>query len=326
MSRSYLGIDVSKAKLHIALLMGDKAPKRKVVSNDTSGHQELVQWLHRQSVDALHACLEATSTYGFAVAGVLHQQGYEVSIVNPKQIHAYGASRLVRTKTDSVDALTIAQFCRDIAPYPWKPPSATLEVLQQLVRRLDALEQMSVQEKNRLETAPASMVNDIQAHIDYLDEQCQRLLEQISQHLDNDEGGLKQQRDWLDSIPGIGPTTAARILAEIGSLSRFSSAAQLAAYSGLTPQEKTSGSSVQGKPRLSKVGNARLRRALFFPALALIRWHEPIRAWREQLLQRGKTKKQVVGAVMHKLIRWVFGVLHSQAPFDPAIAFPQPEA
>jgi transposase len=323
MRSSYLGIDVSKAKLHLALLIGDKAPKRKVVSNDASGHQELVQWLHRQQVDALYACLEATSTYGFAVARALHQQGYEVSIVNPKQIHAYAGSRLVRTKTDSVDALTIAQFCRDITPYPWTPPSRALELLQQLVRRLDALEQMSVQEKNRLETAPASIVDDIQAHIDYLDEQCQRLLEQISQHLDNDESGLKEQRDWLDSIPGIGLTTAARILAEIGSLSRFSSAAQLAAYGGLTPQEKSSGSSIHGKPRMSKVGNARLRRALFFPALVLLRWHEPIRHWREQLLQRGKTKKQVVGAVMHKLIRWVFGVLHSQAPFDPAIAFPK---
>jgi transposase len=96
----------------------------------------------------------------------------------------------------------------------------------------------------------------------------------------------------------------------------------LAAYIGLTPQQKTSGTSVHGKPRMCKLGNAQLRKLLFLPALNLLRWSLPIGQWQTQLLAQGKTKKQVVGTVMHKLSRWIFGVLHSQKPFDPLIAFP----
>ena len=112
MPLSYLGLDIGKSKIHAALLKGEQAPKRKVVSNDEAGHQALLEWLKHQKVESLHGCVEATSTYGRPIARCLHQQGYRVSLVNPKAVQAYRESRMSRTKTDSADALMIAQYCR----------------------------------------------------------------------------------------------------------------------------------------------------------------------------------------------------------------------
>jgi transposase len=133
---------------------------------------------------------------------------------------------------------------------------------------------------------------------------------------------LAAQQQLLTSIPGIGEI----VLAEIGSIELFGSARQLAAFAGLTPRESLSGTFVKGRTRLCKIGNPRLRKALYFPALSAIRYASPIQQFREQLLARGKNKMQVVGAVMHKLIRIIYGVLSSQQPFNPDILWPAHEA
>ena len=317
---AYLGLDIGKTKIHACLLLKERQPKQKVIANTPDGHQTLLEWLSRHQVERLHGCLEATSTYGHGIAKRLHQTGYSVSIANPKAVHAYAESRLSRTKTDAVDARLIAEFCRDLKPTLWTPPPPEVETLQSLTRRHQALVRMIGQEQNRLDTTTPELVDEITSHIAFMEQQQTAVLEKIQAHIDQ-HPNLKQQQAHLGSIPGIGLPTAALILSEIGDWQTFGSARQLAAYSGLTPQEKSSGTSIRGKTRLCKLGNARLRKALFFPALCLLRWNQPIRDWREQLLGRGKTKRQVVGAVMHKLIRWVFGVLHSGKPFDPAIDF-----
>ena len=134
---------------------------------------------------------------------------------------------------------------------------------------------------------------------------------------DNDD--LVKQRDLLVSIPGIAEQTALLLLAELGDFSRFSSARQLAAFAGLTPRERISGSSIRGKSRLCKIGNRHLRRLFFFPAFSALRCCAPFQALRSRLLAAGKTKMQAVGAAMHKLIRVVFGVLRSGQPFDVSL-------
>lgn len=322
---SYLGLDIGKSKIHAYLILTNRQPKRKVIENTPEGHQELLSWLERHQVGRLHACLEATSTYGQGIARALHQAGYGVSIANPKAVRAYADSRMVRTKTDAVDARGVAEYCRDLRPRLWTPPSLEMEQLQTLMRRMQALEDMIVQEKNRQETVADALADDVQAHIDFMQQQQAKLWETIHAHIEQ-HPSLNQSCQLLDSIPGIGPESAARMMAEIGDPTVFKTARQLAAYVGITPQEHLSGTSIHGKTRICKVGNARLRKALFFPALTLLRWNPHIQQWREQLLCRGKTKCQVVGAVMHKVIRWVFGVLHSGQPFDPTIAFPDPKA
>ena len=317
-----LGIDISKATFDVAILIGEKRRRSKKFSNTLEGFDKLVEWLNRQGVERVHACLEATNIYGHALATYLHQKGHAVSIVNPSQIKGYGQSQLRRTKNDRADATLIANFCKNNHPKPWKPPTAAVAELQALTRRLDALDHMITQEKNRLGTAPEILHGDIEAHIEFLKGQLKALKKSIQAHLEKNVKLYKQQK-LLISIIGIGEPTAARVLAEIGAIENFNSARQLAAFTGVTPQEEQSGESIQGKARLCKIGNSRLRKALYFPALNAINRCPQIQIFRERLLARGKKKMEVVGAVMHKLIRVIYGVLKSGQPFDPEKLIPQ---
>lgn len=322
-----LGIDVSKAKLHVALLVNpQRRAKRKGVANTLAGYEELSQWLKHQGVAGVHGCLEATNTYGTGVATYLYEQGHPVSIINPLRISGFAQSELQRTKTDGADADLIAQFGWQKRPEAWTPPPAELEHLQALSRRLEDLQQMITQEQNRLDTVHPALQVEVKTHIQFLKAQVAALKKSIQAHLDA-HPRLANEVKQLDTIVGIGPISAACIRAEIGSLDRFDSARQLAAYSGLTPQEHQSGTSVNGKARLSKVGNAHLRHHLYFPALVAMRRSPAIAQWRKTLLAKGKTKMQVVGAGMHKLLRICFGVLKSGKPFDPTLLeAPQPDA
>jgi transposase len=169
-----------------------------------------------------------------------------------------------------------------------------------------------------LDTCAEVLRGEIEEHIKFLETQMEKLREKIQTHVSSHDP-LREALNLLTTIKGISTLSGTQILAEIGNWKEFRSARQLAAYAGLTPQAKESGTSVHGKTRLCKIGNAHLRRALYFPALTVLRWSEPMKAWAEELRGRGKTKMQVVGAVMHKLVRIIFGVLKSGQPFNPEL-------
>ncbi len=128
---------------------------------------------------------------------------------------------------------------------------------------------------------------------------------------------LPNSSELLDSIPGIGETTAAVFLAEIVDIKQYKSARQIAAFAGLVPRERRSGTSVRGKVRLSKIGNARLRKALYFPAMTALRCSDFFKQWSSGMRARGKCKMSVIGAAMRKLIHLAYGVLKTGKPFDP---------
>ncbi|MGI8836993.1 MAG: IS110 family transposase [Pyrinomonadaceae bacterium] len=316
-----LGIDIAKVKFNVCLLQLTGKLKHKVFSNNAAGFAQLHEWLEKQLVQQVHACLEATGTYGEALSHFLHQQGHTVSVINPAAIKAFAASRLSRTKTDRVDAELIARFCLAQQPPPWTPPAPEVRELQALVRRLKSPIEMRVAEENRLSAGVnvAAVRASVEEMIAHLKEQIARTEKLIRDHIDK-HAGLKQQRELLDSIPGIAETTAARLLAEVPDIKRYHSARQLAAFAGLVPRERQSGSSVRGRVRLSKIGNARLRKALYFPAITALRCSPFFQQWAEGLRQRGKSKMSVIGAVMRKLIHIAYGVLKSGRPFDPDFA------
>lgn len=317
LEESVLGIDIGKSKFHVCLLLPNGKARPKVFDNTAAGHQELLDWLGKFDVHRTHACMEATGSYGMALARFLFDAKQTVSVVNPGRVKGFAQSEMTRTKTDKVDAAVIARFCRALRPEAWSPPAPEVEQLQALMRRLEALMQMKQQEANRLEASPTGDVRaSIEAHMRYLDEDITKTKQLINDHFDQ-HPGLKAQRQLLISIPGIAEQTAAAILAEIGSIEAFASARQLAAYCGLTPREKLSGTSVRGRPCLSRMGNARLRKALFLPAIAAARHNPFLQQLRQRLLERGKSKMAIVGAAMRKLIHLAYGVLKSGKPFDP---------
>lgn len=313
-----LGIDIAKAKFNACLIRPEGRLKHKVFPNSQAGFEQLCDWLEKQGVWQAHACLEATGTYSDALAADLHARGHMVSIVNPAAIKSYARSVLSRTKTDHVDASLIAQFCAERRPAAWQPPAPELRELQALVRRLDSLIEMRTAEENRLSSginveAVRASVEELLAH---LSEQIERTQKLIREHIEG-HAGLKLKRELLDSIPGIGETTASALLAEVPDITQCRSARQVAAFAGLVPRERQSGSSVRGRVRLSKIGNARLRKALYFPAVTALRCSPFFQAWAEGLLKRGKSKMAVIGAAMRKLIHLAYGVLKTGKPFDP---------
>jgi transposase len=314
-----LGIDISKSKFDVALLREGGRFKHRVFPNTEAGFSQLSAWLAKQKVECVHACLEATGTYGEALATYLHERGHLVSVINPAQIKSYAESHLARAKTDKADATLIARFCAERHPPAWGPLPQEVRDLQALVRRLDSLLEMRQMEANRLEVAATAAVTESLAeHLAFLDREVARTEGRIRTHIDT-HPGLRGQRDLLVSIPGIGATTAAKILGEIMDVKLYESARQLAAFAGLAPRLHESGSSVRKRAKLSKVGAPRLRKALYFPAIAAIKHNPYIKELGERLRGRGKCPMQVIGAAMRKLIHIAYGVLKSGRPFDPEL-------
>jgi len=318
LSAAALGIDIAKLKFNVCLINRSGKLKHKVFLNNVSGFEQLIRWLDSQKAGEPHACLEATGTYGEALALYLFDAGYLVSVVNPAAIKAFSTACLSRTKTDKVDAALIARFCLAQQPPAWLPPTPEVRELQALVRRLEALIEMRVAEENRLSSGitVGAVKHSLEQHIAYLREQINQTEQLIQKHINN-HPDLKEQSNLLDSISGIGTATAALLLAEIVNIKQYKSARQVAAYAGLVPRERRSGTSVRGRVQLSKIGNARLRKALYFPAITALRCSNFFKAWADGLRERGKCKMSVIGAAMRKLIHLSYGVLKTGKPFDP---------
>lgn len=310
-----LGIDISKKKFDIALLRDNKI-KNKYFTNDLDGFKELLSWLSNNKVDHLHACMESTSTYGEPLAEFLFDNQYKVSIVNPARIKGFAKSELSRTKTDKSDASLIARFCAAMNPEDWTPLPINLRELRDLTRRLDAVIEMQQQEDNRLHSATAATKEQIEAHIVYLEHQMKEIKSKIKEYIDNDPD-LKQKKDLLNSIPGIGEKTISVILSEFADISRFKSAKHLASFLGIAPKHFQSGHSVRGRSCMSKIGNSNLRKAFFMPAMVALKYNPIFMEFKERLLKSGKSKMLIVGAAMRKLIHIIYGVLKSNRPFDP---------
>lgn len=315
-----LGIDIAKAKFDVSLQRPDGKRRHKSCPNTPAGFAALGDWLQRQQVAQVHACLEATGIYGDALATWLYDAGHHVSVVNPSIIHAYAQVQLARSKTDRLDADLIAQFTATQHPSLWTPPAPEIRALQALVRRLDALHDMHTQESNRLETA---IVAEVRASIETiranLDAQILHVKQLIRDHIDQ-HPGLRQQRDLLTSIPGIGEATAAVLIAELFD-KPYRSARQAAAFAGLVPRVYESGTR-RGRAHLSKIGPGRVRKALYFPAIAALRFNPTIRAVQQRLAAAGKPPMVIIGAAMRKLIHLAYGVLKSGKEYQATSVHP----
>lgn len=319
MNLFHLGIDVAKAKLDCALRLPEGKIRHKVVENSPEGFQALRTWLDKQGATPFHACMEATGIYWEAVAEFLAAiEGSRVSVTNPAQIKAFAASRMARTKTDKADAKLIATFCAERRPEAWQAPPAAEQLLRALVLRLEALHTMHTQESNRLQVARPALTEGIALHLEWLDKEIKRLSQAIREHIDGDTG-LRDKQRLLDSIPGLGERTIAVLLAFYANPMRFDNSRQAAAFAGLDPRQHESGSSVKGKPRMSKVGHSFLRKALYMPAMATL-YHT---AWgthfRCRLAAAGKPPMLIIGAMMRKLVHVAFGVLKSGKTFNPEL-------
>ncbi len=321
-----VGIDVAKKKVDLCVVCNAKG-KSKVFDNTPAGHREIQRWLSERGFvpAATHVCLEATGPYSEVLATTLVSGGWKVSVVNPARVKGFAQGELARNKTDRADAALLARFCAAMRPALWEPPSRAFRQLRAWVDRLQALKDMRQQEMNRIEALEASEQIDVLAHVKshvtWLDREIGRLERDIDDHIDR-HPELKADAELIASIPGIGRTTVAKVLAYAGDVRRFDSAKALAAFIGLSPRQRLSGSSVRGRTMLSRTGHKALRHALYMPGLVARRHNEALKAFGDRLSLAGLAPKAVIGAVMRKLAHFIYGVIKSGKPFDVKRAMP----
>jgi transposase len=315
---SFVGIDVSKDRLDLCLLGPQGRAQQAAFPNDPCGHAALLTWADRHAAGtALHFCLEATGPYSDPPATALANAGRLVSVANPARVKAHGAAGGQGNKTDPADARAIAAFARDRHPPAWQPPAPEVRALQGLVRRRDDLREMAARAKGRLDSPVLTRAarKSIERTVKFLEREADRLQAQADAVI-ADAPALKADRDLLASIPGIGAQTASTVLAELPPRARLAGAQSAAAYAGLAPREFRSGTSVRRRTRLSKAGNARLRKALYLPTLTAIRFNPLLQGFFGRLVAAGKPKMRAVGACLRKLAMLCYGVLKNRAPFN----------
>jgi transposase len=318
-----IGIDVSKLKLDCLWLKDPAADKvkTKVFSNTPKDHQAFIAWAEqhtKQPIESIHFIMEATGIYHEALAYALYQAGAQVSVVNPAKVHNYAKSFGTRTKTDKRDSKILAHYGATQSPRLWQPEPEVVRQLKALMARLDAVDRDIQREKNRLEKAEIARVSNeivrsIHTVLKHLTDEKKRLEDLINNHIDQ-HPDLKQDRQLLESIPGVGPIISRMMMVVIRSRS-FDSAGQCAAYLGLIPVLHESGTSVRERPRLSKAGDSKVRAKLYMAAVVSIQHNPDIKQQYERLLKNGKTKMSALGAAMRKLVQICFGVLKHQTPY-----------
>ncbi|BDE05045.1 IS110 family transposase [Vulcanimicrobium alpinum] len=316
---SMLGVDISKDTFHCCLQRGEKRSEASF-ENTRTGFRELRSWLRTHRAREVHVCMESTGPYWRNLAANLHKAKIRVSVVNPTRTAYFAKSRLLRTKTDAVDARMLAQFCASERPALWEPDSDEILSLRGLLAYRDQLiaQRIALTQIVQSVAVGATLLKMNETHLVGIAEMVKQIESQIQGVLCSDVT-LSRNAQLLQTIPGVASLTAANVLAELP-VHRLHSAKAAAAYAGLTPAERQSGTSVKGKPRICKTGNAKLRRALYMAALTAKRKVPAFKELADRLEARGKSGKQIIVAVMHKLVRLAYSLLKNQRPYQPVSA------
>ena len=303
-----LGIDISKADFHVCLIQGEKR-SHKSFPNVAAGYRQLRSWMKSRRSCEVHACMEATGAYWMGLATALYDAGLVVSVVNPSRTVMFARSQLRRTKTDQVDAEMIAEFCKTQTPTSWSPPPAEILELRGLLSYRDHL----VREKIRLRQVASQIyvgkeLEKLHAQQIKTYEKTLAALERQLRSFLKTHPTLSKAVDSLTAVSGIGLLTALAIVAKLP-VDRLRDRKAAAAYIGVTPSERQSGTSIHGKPRICKTGNGSLRRDLYMPAAVAMRYNPILKAFSERLKAAGKPPKVILVAVMRKLIVLAFSIL-----------------
>lgn len=322
MKRSVLaGIDVSVKELVVALERGRGPIWSGTFANTPAGHRKLIAVLTRRGVHA-RVALEATGIYHLEVALALEaHERIELMVANPRATKDFARAQLQRSKTDRTDAASILEFVRRMPFEAWRPPARAILDLQALSRRISALVVTRAQEKNRLHVEDQllqrtdTIRESIERHIDGINAEIKKLTAVALETL-HALPDLKRRFELLVSVKGIAEASAIALLAELAVLPEDMTPKQWVAHAGLDPRHHESGSSVRATTRISKVGNRRLRAALFLPAMVAARSEPQVRAYYEKLLANGKKPMQALVAVMRKLLHAIHGMFRHDTVFQ----------
>jgi transposase len=324
----FVGIDVAATSVTVSWMTATDRPTRAITIPQTpAGAVDLQRRLHANGYApaTILVVMEATGTYWMALATTLAQAGFAVSVINPAQAHAFAKALLKRTKTDAIDAQTLAELAARLQPAPWTPPPAVfIELQQRLVHRealLDARTQFRNQ-RHALIQQPlvvASVRERLDELITTLTDEIAAVEREIAQVLQQDDAWAAAAKR-LQTVKGIGMLTAAWLLTTTVNFTLCSTPEAAANYAGLAPQLRQSGTSVRGRPAIGHGGNTRLRRALYLAVLSGVRYNPVLKPFYDRLIAKGKPPKVALCAAARKLVRIAWAVVTKQQDFDPTQA------
>lgn len=316
----WLGIDVSKASFDAAIQIPGGFARSKFPRSH-SGARQCLDWVHQKLPGTPFACvMEATGGYSKPLACWLMeiQPELHVAIAQPFRVRHFTQALGQRNKTDALDAVVLARFGSVFLPRAFHPMPNAYERLRALERERDALVRSATAMENREEVPSEDrvaqkvrlrMLRHTRKAIEELDGAILSLI--------RSEEALAQDARRLQTIPGVGPVLAATLMGELGDLRAFGHPKQLAHFVGVAPVVRTSGTSVEARPHMSKRGNSRVRRVLYLGAMAAIRAEGPFQETYQHLLAEGKVPMSALGAIMRKLLVVCRGVLINNEDYNP---------
>jgi len=322
------GIDVAQKELVVSLgRMYDDLTTQicafKTFSNDLKGYIDLRAWVDRLSEQQVITgyVMEATGVYHESLAYFLADKGLAVSIVLPNKISNYLRTLEVKTITDKTSSEAIALFGLQRKLDTWRMPSGVFKKMRQLTRERDQLIQHRTMTKNQLHAEQSeaepnkSSLMRLKKQIAFFEKQEQQIKAELEALIKQDKQ-VSESVKLICSLSGIGRLTATIVLGETNGFDLIRNKRQLASYAGFDIIEKQSGTSVKGKPRISKKGNKYLRKAMHLPALAAIRSDERFKAVFARLVAKHGIKMKAAVAVQRKLLEMIYTIYKTNLPYD----------
>lgn len=315
----FAGIDVGAEELVLVIQKNGKPFNPQTFANTPAGRIRLVKKLIK--LPGIIVCLEATGIYHFDLAIALHDAGVSLMVVNPKASHNFAKVLMKNSKTDAVDAHTLAEYAARMDFVAWVRPTNEILALRSFARRIDALTSQKAAAKNHLhalsvtQETPKAVLQDAKLAITQLEKRIDRLTTE-AMVLIGKYPQLIRILQLLTGIKGIAETSAIALMGELLLLPPGLSHREWVKFAGLDPQAFDSGKSIHKKTRISKAGNRHIRSALYMPALSA-KQHDPyVKAYFEHLVANGKKPLQAICAVMRKLLHAIHGMLKHDKPFD----------
>ena len=324
--KQVLGVDVAQKELVVSLgkMFSDFSIEiyaHNIFKNSEKGMDELLQWVKKLTLDdsKVFYVMEATGVYHERFAYFLDENSCDLSIVMPNKISNYMRTLDIKTVTDKSCSAAITQFGLERKLTIWKKPNKIYKNLKQLTRERDQIVEARAVIKNQLHAEKSEVypikntIKRCEAHIKFLNKQESQILKEIEGVKDQE---IKNKIAKITTIPGVGVLTATIILAETNGFELIKNKKQLTSYAGLDIKEKQSGTSIKGKPKISKKGNKSIRRAMHFPALSAIRHDENYKKIYANLVSRSGIKMKGVVAVQRKILELIYVIYKNDTNYD----------
>ncbi len=308
---NYYGIDISKDVFDVM----DQNGVHYQFKNAEKGFKNFLKILTKES----HCVMEATGYYHYQLAYFLLENNIRVSVENPLSVKRFIQMKLSKIKTDKSDAKMICEYAQNVELKLWKGNSKDQQECLQIIRMLSVYSKQSTALKNKIhgektlgntKTCVVKSINrslkSIKKEVDLLEEQLQEIVKKTHQDL----------LTRLESIPGLGRKTSLMLIVLTDGFERFETANALCSYSGLTPTIRQSGSSIKGRPRISKMGNPKLRNLLFMCSFTACKYNKACKAIYDRIVAKGKSKKLALIAVCNKLLKQAFAIAKSGLIYD----------